>query len=30
MAMLIQSMSAKLGIATGDNLAEISAERFSN
>jgi manganese transport protein len=30
MAMLIQTMSAKLGIATGDNLAEISAERFSD
>ena len=30
MAMLIQTMSAKLGIATGDNLAELSAERFSD
>ena len=30
MAMLIQTMSAKLGIATGDNLAEVSRERFSN
>jgi manganese transport protein len=29
MAMLIQTMSAKLGIATGDNLAEISRARFS-
>jgi len=29
MAMLIQTMSAKLGIATGDNLAELSAKRFS-
>ncbi len=29
MAMLIQSMSAKLGIATGRNLAEVSRERFS-
>ena len=29
MAMLIQSMSAKLGIATGHNLAEVSRERFS-
>ncbi|MGB3684163.1 MAG: Nramp family divalent metal transporter [Rubrobacteraceae bacterium] len=29
MAMLIQSMSAKLGIATGKNLPEISRERFS-
>ena len=29
MAMLIQTMSAKLGIATGDNLAEVSAQRFS-
>jgi len=29
MAMLIQSMSAKLGIATGQNLAEVSRERFS-
>ena len=30
MAMLIQTMSAKLGIATGDNLAELSADRFSD
>ncbi len=29
MAMLIQSMSAKLGIATGLNLAEASRDRFS-
>lgn len=29
MAMLIQTMSAKLGIATGKNLAEVSRERFS-
>jgi manganese transport protein len=29
MAMLIQTMSAKLGIATGDNLAEICGEYFS-
>lgn len=29
MAILIQSMSAKLGIATGRNLPEISRERFS-
>lgn len=29
MAMLIQSMSAKLGIATGKNLAEVSRDRFS-
>ena len=29
MAMLIQSMSAKLGIATGRNLAEVSRDRFS-
>jgi manganese transport protein len=29
MAMLIQTMSAKLGIATGENLAELSAKRFS-
>jgi len=28
MAMLIQSMSAKLGIATGRNLAEIARDRF--
>lgn len=28
MAMLIQSMSAKLGIATGQNLAEVSRERM--
>ncbi|MCW2928317.1 MAG: Manganese transport protein MntH [Thermoleophilia bacterium] len=28
MAMLIQSMSAKLGIATGRNLAEVSRDRF--
>ena len=28
MAMLIQSMSAKLGVATGHNLAEICRERF--
>ena len=30
MAMLIQTMSAKLGIATGNNLAEVSRARFSN
>jgi manganese transport protein len=29
MAMLIQSMSAKLGIATGKNLPELCGERFS-
>src|SRR5262245_10885872 len=29
MAMLIQSMSAKLGIATGKNLPEVCRERFS-
>ena len=29
MAMLIQSMSAKLGIATGKNLPEVSRARFS-
>jgi manganese transport protein len=29
MAMLIQTMSAKLGIATGHNLAELSREAFS-
>src|SRR5213082_337811 len=29
MAMLIQSLSAKLGIATGRNLPEICRERFS-
>jgi manganese transport protein len=29
MAMLIQTMSAKLGIATGQNLAELSREAFS-
>ena len=29
MAMLIQSMSAKLGIATGMNLPEVCRERFS-
>jgi manganese transport protein len=29
MAMLIQSLSAKLGIATGKNLAEVCRERFS-
>ncbi|MFJ5621412.1 Nramp family divalent metal transporter [Peribacillus loiseleuriae] len=29
MAALIQTMSAKLGIATGKNLAEVSHERFS-
>src|SRR5258706_3313663 len=29
MAMLIQTMSAKLGIATGHNLAEVSREAFS-
>jgi manganese transport protein len=29
MAMLIQSMSAKLGIATGRNLPEVCRERFS-
>lgn len=28
MAMLIQSMSAKLGIATGKNLPEVCRERF--
>jgi manganese transport protein len=28
MAMLIQSLSAKLGIATGQNLAEVSRDRF--
>ncbi|HZQ49702.1 MAG TPA: Nramp family divalent metal transporter [Candidatus Dormibacteraeota bacterium] len=28
MAMLIQSMSAKLGIATGQNLAEVARDRF--
>ena len=28
MAMLLQSMSAKLGIATGKNLAEMCRERF--
>ena len=28
MAMLIQAMSAKLGIATGKNLAEVCRERF--
>jgi manganese transport protein len=28
MAMLIQSLSAKLGIATGKNLAEVSRDRF--
>jgi manganese transport protein len=28
MAMLLQSLSAKLGIATGRNLAEVSRERF--
>ena len=28
MAMLIQSLSAKLGIATGKNLAEVCRERF--
>ena len=28
MAMLIQTMSAKLGIATGQNLAEVSGQRF--
>src|SRR5881397_3964625 len=28
MAMLIQSMSAKLGIATGQNLAEVCRDRF--
>ena len=28
MAMLIQSLSAKLGIATGRNLAEVCRERF--
>ncbi len=30
MAMLIQTLSAKLGIATGKNLAEICRERFSH
>ena len=30
MAMLIQSMSAKLGIATGQNLAEVCRGRFSS
>jgi manganese transport protein len=30
MAMLIQTMSAKLGIATGQNLAEVSRARFPN
>ncbi len=29
MAMLVQSMSAKLGIATGRNLPEVCRERFS-
>lgn len=29
MAMLVQSMSAKLGIATGNNLPEVCRERFS-
>ena len=29
MAMLIQTLSAKLGIATGRNLAEVCRERFS-
>src|SRR4051794_40015135 len=29
MAMIIQSMSAKLGIATGRNLPEVCRERFS-
>ncbi len=29
MAMLLQSMSAKLGLATGKNLAELCRERFS-
>ncbi len=29
MAMLIQAMSAKLGVATGRNLAEVCRERFS-
>jgi manganese transport protein len=29
MAMLIQSLSAKLGIATGRNLPEVCRERFS-
>src|SRR6201985_794000 len=29
MAMLIQTLSAKLGIATGKNLAELCRERFS-
>ncbi len=29
MAMLIQTLSAKLGIATGSNLAEVCRERFS-
>ena len=28
MAMLIQSLSAKLGIATGQNLAEVCREQF--
>ena len=30
MAMLIQTLSAKLGIATGQNLAEVCRERFSH
>src|SRR5437667_10539672 len=30
MAMLIQTLSAKLGIATGRNLAEVCRERFSH
>src|SRR6059058_5088239 len=30
MAMLIQTLSAKLGIATGKNLAELCRERFSH
>src|SRR2546429_9590587 len=30
MAMLIQALSAKLGIATGKNLAEVCRERFSH
>lgn len=29
MAMIVQSMSAKLGIATGKNLPEMCRERFS-
>src|SRR3954454_20560270 len=29
MAMLIQTLSAKLGLATGKNLAEVCRERFS-